>query len=179
MEDFNILIKDLESGEYRLLASATLFPTGWCLQERIGTSMALLHAPVPGWKEKMSRSVNRYFDQLNSKSCMERTNLFLQASPELFLESPEDLASRADSLTPSDMQVRRERQTFRRLESSNAVLFTVRTFMAPLAELGSEELKGLAEQVRVWGEDQAMASYKGVDVWGNMVVGWCEREAGS
>jgi hypothetical protein len=61
MEDFNILIKDSETGEYHLQASATLFPAGWKLQERVGTSMANLHAPVPEWKEKLGGSVNRYY----------------------------------------------------------------------------------------------------------------------
>lgn len=59
MEDFNILVKDPDSGEYLLMASATLFPAGWQLQERIGTSMATLHSPVPGWKEKLGNTVNR------------------------------------------------------------------------------------------------------------------------
>jgi len=38
MEDFNVLMKDSTTGEYLLQASATLFPAGWELQERIGTS---------------------------------------------------------------------------------------------------------------------------------------------
>jgi hypothetical protein len=59
MEDFNVLIKDQATGEYLLRASATLFPAGWQLQERIGTSMANLHGPVPGWKEKLGSAVNR------------------------------------------------------------------------------------------------------------------------
>ena len=60
MEDFNVLMKNPETGEYHLQASATLFPAGWKLQERIGTTMANLHRPVPGWKEKLGGSVNRY-----------------------------------------------------------------------------------------------------------------------
>jgi hypothetical protein len=59
MEDFNVLVKNPETGEYHLQASATLFPAGWKLQERVGTSIANLHALVPGWKEKLSGSVNR------------------------------------------------------------------------------------------------------------------------
>jgi hypothetical protein len=60
MEDFNVLIKHHKTGEYHLQASATLFPAGWKLQERIGTTMANLHAPVPQWKEKLGHHVNRY-----------------------------------------------------------------------------------------------------------------------
>jgi len=59
MEDFNILMKNPKTGEYHLQASATLFPAGWKLQERIGTTMANLHGPVPGWKERLGGSVNR------------------------------------------------------------------------------------------------------------------------
>jgi hypothetical protein len=60
MEDFSLLMKHPITGEYHLQASATLFPAGWRLQERIGTSMANLHAPVPNWEEKLGRMVNRY-----------------------------------------------------------------------------------------------------------------------
>jgi hypothetical protein len=60
MEDFNILEKDPVTGDYLIKASATLFPAGWQLQEKIGTSMANLHSPVPGWHEKLGAAVNRY-----------------------------------------------------------------------------------------------------------------------
>lgn len=60
MEDFNILMKYSITGEYILKASVTLFPAGWELQERIGTSMANLHIPVPGWRENVGHIVNRY-----------------------------------------------------------------------------------------------------------------------
>jgi hypothetical protein len=59
MEDFNILMKNPVTGEYHLQASATLFPAGWKIQERIGYSMARLHGPVPQWKEKVGDHVNR------------------------------------------------------------------------------------------------------------------------
>jgi len=59
MEDFNILMKDEVTGEYNLQASATLFPAGWKLEERIGTSMENLHKPVPQWQEKLGGIVNR------------------------------------------------------------------------------------------------------------------------
>lgn len=60
MEDFNVLVRNAETGEYHLRASATLFPAGWKLQERIGYSMARLHGPVPAWKEKLGANVNKY-----------------------------------------------------------------------------------------------------------------------
>ncbi|PQE21912.1 mannosyl transferase protein [Rutstroemia sp. NJR-2017a BVV2] len=170
MEDFNILIKDPESGEFRLMASATLFPAGWKLQERIGSSMAALHAPVPGWKEKLGRSVDRYFTHLTSKSCMERSNLFIQTTPVLFQDVPEVPSA---SLTADDIFVRRERQTFTRLERSEAVLFTVRTYMEKLVDMDAEEVETLGKQVRGWEEE--MAKYKGIEGWGKVCLEFCDE----
>lgn len=59
MEDFNILIKD-DEGIWRLQASATLFPAGWKLEERIGGTLDNLHGPVPKWSEKLGPPVSRY-----------------------------------------------------------------------------------------------------------------------
>lgn len=60
MEDFNVLMKDPANGEYRLQASATLFPAGWRLEERIGFTLTELHCPVPGWQGKLGSPVTRY-----------------------------------------------------------------------------------------------------------------------
>jgi len=59
MEDFNILMKDPSDEQYHLMASATLFPVGWKLQERIGGSMAALHNPVPNWQQKLGCPIDR------------------------------------------------------------------------------------------------------------------------
>jgi hypothetical protein len=59
MEDFNLLIKDPSNGEYRLQASATLFPAGWKLEDRIGYTLTELHCPVPAWKDKLGPHVDR------------------------------------------------------------------------------------------------------------------------
>jgi hypothetical protein len=60
MEDFNLLVKDPSNEEYRLQASATLFPAGWRLEDRIGYTLTELHCPVPAWKDKLGPHVNRY-----------------------------------------------------------------------------------------------------------------------
>ncbi len=187
MEDLNILMKNPVTGEYHLQASATLFPAGWQLQERIGYSMARLHGPVPQWKEKLGDHVNRYalqttnanaklisnryFDHLSSRTPMERTNLFIQTTPDLFMDAPE--ATPNATVTPKDLMVRRERQTFRRLEKTGAVLFTVRTYMGPITNLSNGELRALRSQVMGW-EDN-IRRYKGGDIWGPPLDAWCNE----
>ncbi|KAE9377073.1 hypothetical protein N431DRAFT_331950 [Stipitochalara longipes BDJ] len=175
MEDFNILMKNSETGEYHLQASATLFPAGWKLQERIGTSMANLHAPVPRWNEKLGGNVNRYFDHLSPKTSMERTNLFIQTTPDLFQDVPE--AASTEIIAPRRLMVRRERQTFTRLAKTGAVLFTVRTYMTPLVELSVEELKALKSQIMGWEEE--IRVYKGWQIWGEPLLTWCDEVIGA
>ena len=110
---------------------------------------------------------------------MERTNLFIQSNPHLFSDAPEtpsDREGEAKKIMPEDLRVRRERQTFTRLEKTGAVLFTVRTYMQPLEDLEEEEAVALVHQVRGWEEE--IRVYKGWDVWGKAFSEWCEKRFG-
>jgi hypothetical protein len=109
---------------------------------------------------------------------MERYNLFIQASSDLFMDAPEIAHP---STTPECLYVRRERQTFRRLPKSQAVLFTVRTFMKPLVDLDENEAVALRQQVGGW--EGLSRRYKGSEAWGNAFAEWerrvVERKRGS
>lgn len=72
--------------------------------------------------------------------------------------------------------VRRERQTFTRLEHTGAVLFTVRTYMEPLTHLGDAELRALRSQVLGWEEE--VRAYKGGDIWGPPLMALCAERLG-
>lgn len=101
---------------------------------------------------------------------MERSNLFIQTTTELFQDCPEEIPA-GSVVTPRELMVRRERQTFRRLERSGAVLFTVRTYMGPMTALGTVELRAMRSQVRGWEDD--VRQYKGGDIWGPPLESWC------
>ena len=105
---------------------------------------------------------------------MERYNLFIQTTTQLFQDGPAAPPPSPVLLRPEHVTIRRERQTFTRLEKSGAVLFTVRTYMQPLAELVGEELEGLLSQIRGW--EGEMKTYKGWDHWGGVVEEWCESQ---
>jgi hypothetical protein len=106
---------------------------------------------------------------------MERTNLFIQTTAELFQDAPESASEQILHL--DQIIVRRERQTFTRLEKSGAVLFTVRTYMQPLVELGIEEVRALKSQILGWEEE--IRVYKGWGIWGEVVVGYCDERMGT
>jgi hypothetical protein len=101
---------------------------------------------------------------------MERYNLFIQASSDLFMDVPE---TPRPATKPESLYVRRERQTFRRLPKSQAVLFTVRTFIEPLVSLDESEAVALRQQVGGW--EGVSRKYKGSEVWGSAFAEWEKR----
>ncbi|KAF2120187.1 hypothetical protein BDV96DRAFT_674465 [Lophiotrema nucula] len=179
-EDFNILFKSEFSGEHVLAASATLFPAGWRLRERIGTSVSLLHNPVPQWQDIPDILSHSYFTRLSETSCMERHSFFIQINPGdrtlqdlLFIQNPQDFfPGRISALSPSHIIVRRERQSFRRLPKSNTVVFTVKTTMQRLIDVPEANRPALVSEIKAWPED--IAAYKGLAIWQRAVFGFCE-----
>ena len=102
---------------------------------------------------------------------MERSSFFVQTTPTLF--HPEPLPTFATTLKVADLIIRHEKQTFRRLPKTGAILFTVRTFMQPLVDLRTEDLEKFAATVRAWPGD--IASYKGRDFWGPVALNYCDE----
>lgn len=89
--------------------------------------------------------------------------------------SPSNTNLSPNTIPPERILLRRERQTFRRLPKSGAIVFGVRTSVARLSELDKEECEGLAGEVRNW-PDQVW-KYKGGDIWGSSVLEYCEAVA--
>jgi hypothetical protein len=110
-----------------------------------------------------------YFIQINRRNTDLAGILFIPDVNEFF---PEETIQ---NLTPQDIWVRRERQTFRRLPTSNSVVFTVHTSLKLLIDLDHKHLAGLAKEIRGW--DENMAEYRRKDIWGECVLGFCDRSA--
>ncbi|CAG8153220.1 unnamed protein product [Penicillium olsonii] len=182
MEDLSILMMN-EEGEYYLAASASLFPTGWTVNQRIGWTISQLHGPVPLWHQQVANSVSKFLARLTPDSPMERSNYFVEVkSPG---ESLTDILYRPNALcekelsnpeSPSQILIRRERQTFRRLPRTGALVFGVKTYLTPLDELPMTELANLAKEMKTWPE--YVSEYKGRDVWGAKVLEYYRERGG-
>uniref|UniRef100_A0A0W0G467 Uncharacterized protein n=2 Tax=Moniliophthora roreri TaxID=221103 RepID=A0A0W0G467_MONRR len=76
---------------------------------------------------------------------------------------------------PETLQFRTERQTLRRLPLTGAIVFTIRTYLVPLPELGKE--KGvparLASAVRSWPE--GVGRYKGRDNYETVLLDYLDK----
>ncbi|KAL5041517.1 hypothetical protein BDW71DRAFT_212049 [Aspergillus fruticulosus] len=177
MEDLSILMKN-EDGEYYLAASASLFPVGWTVAERIGWTISKLHNPVPLWHQQVANSVSKFLCRLTPESPMERSNYFVEVKrpdEDLFeiLYRPTTLSEDNPDPSPQDIVVRRERQTFRRLHRTGAIVFGVKTFLTTLDELPMQELENLAREVKSWPEH--VGEYKGREIWGAKALEFCEK----
>lgn len=87
-EDFFILLPQKQGDDseevYVLEAYAACFPSGFQPKEKIGKKLADIHAPVPGYKEKLQKSMDRFFARLEPGRFVKRVNWSLTVDEELF-----------------------------------------------------------------------------------------------
>lgn len=133
-EDFCLMEKP--GDRYILSAAVLCFPAHWSLAEKIGRPLVEIHAPVPGYAEKLGSPVERLFDRLEPERPVQRMNWSLVDTAELFL--PPSHRTRPADIEPDragdQLRLRVERQTFRRLPKSRAVVFGIRTYINPLCD---------------------------------------------
>jgi hypothetical protein len=76
-EDFLILLPSLDGDGYVLNASVACFPAGFDTREKFGKKLREIHVPVPGYKEKLERSMDKFFDKLEVGKVVRRANVSL------------------------------------------------------------------------------------------------------
>jgi dimethylamine monooxygenase subunit A len=159
-------------GEWRLAAAVVCFPSRWSLATKIGRSLDVIHAPVPGYEEALASPTNRFFDRLREDKPFWRLNWTLLDDATLFQPSPSRDALIED---PAEWLFRVERQTLRQLPESGAIVFTIRTIVRPVRLL-VELLPTFASDVyAVLASAPAdTLAYKG---WESLAPRWAERFA--
>lgn len=138
---------------YELVAGSVCFPFRWQLQDKLGRSVAGIHAPVPGYAEKLSRPVDHVFDRLRADYPSVRFNWGIVDTPSLFLpaphsETPVDAAISIEN-AGDRLWLRIERQTLRRLPQTGGIVFGIHTTIESLAEVKRNPAKAcdLAEAI--------------------------------
>ena len=98
-------------GAWRLTAASVCFPSRWRLADKLGATVAQIHAPVPGYGS-ISDVVDGALDRLTPGSPLWRLNWTIVDSPALFLPPHSDASMAGDI---DGLVFRVERQTLRRL----------------------------------------------------------------
>lgn len=145
--------------DYRLVAASLCSPSHWRLADKFNAPLAEIHGPIPGFGSTLTPSVKRFLAHLKPEHPVVRYNWSLQADAALH-PNPEPRACVAPGTT---LYYRTERQSLRRLPASDAIAFTIRVYVHPLASLAQSPgaLPALFEAID--GTPAALQRYKGFD----------------
>ena len=132
-EDFCIL-QPGSDGHHVLTGALLCFPASWTLSEKIGRGLPGIHQPVASYDPQVTRRVQRLFDAI-------RPDALAYAQPDLFHPRPEADQRPPFSPEPGGPQgyLRAERQVLMRLPVTRAVVFAIRTYVAPRESLSETE----------------------------------------
>ena len=133
------LMQKRPDGAYALTGAVLCFPAHWRLREKLGLKLADIHAPVPGFAERLGGTADRFFTSLAVQRPVWRANWSLTDDPTLPQPYRGDpVAGISAENAGQKLWLRVERQTLRRLPRTLAVLFTIRTFVRPLAGVAAD-----------------------------------------
>jgi len=126
---------------WTLTAASLCAPSFFSALDAVGKPLSGLHGPVPGFNDSLLPRVSRIFDALAVDRLLERRNWSVVASGDLFLPSSAPVRARQPEIRPEEaarcLFVRMERQSLRRLPRTGGLLFTIRIWRYPLADLAS------------------------------------------
>ncbi|KAL9099892.1 MAG: hypothetical protein Q9163_004667 [Psora crenata] len=183
-EDFYFMCPDENDGEFRLRGYVACFPGGFLSPARVGESVREIHQPVPGYEEKLGRSVDRYFARMKPGQFIGRMNWSLQVDGDDLFRTDgnnfypgQDNQFAAEKVSPAltSCFLRVEHQTLVALKKSRAIVFCVRSYMTKLEDIRKEgDGNRLADAIESMPEKLGM--YKMRHFWGVKVLPWLREE---
>jgi len=175
----DLLLLEPAGDDYVLTAAFLCAPSHWRLADKIGRGLQDVHGPVPRYRAKLGRSVDRLFARMKADRPLWRCNWGIATSPELFqpVREPFELERcarlRAEEVAES-LFVRVERQTVRRLPSTGAVLFTIKVYVDAVGCLRSQPVLAADLRSAIMGLTSEQKRYKGLDVLGPPLLAYLE-----
>ena len=163
---------DVEDGAPRFVAGVVCAPSRWSLRSKMGRTMLETHEPVPRYAEHIGSAVDTVLRRLSPDRPVWRSNWTLVDHPALFQPEVPDGPLVDD---PSQLWVRMERETLRRLPRTGGILFTIRGFQQPLPDYvarGREQARIVRDLVARLPDD--VARYKSVLPHRAAVAAWLD-----
>ncbi|PQE27970.1 HRQ family 2 protein [Rutstroemia sp. NJR-2017a WRK4] len=174
--DFLFLVPSSDGDGYILGGFICCFPSGFDTEALLGKKIRDIHGPVPGYKEKLEKSMYRSFDRLEVGKVVKRVNWSITTHDRLFAASGNHLyegeEAAAEEIDINHTYLRCERQLVHRLPETKALIFSFKTYLTPLTQVKAE---GLGEELATAidglkeGSVPAMHFYKRGVVWGEKV----------
>lgn len=80
-DDLLFLLPVEDSDSYQLKAFITCFPNGFRTREKLGLNIREIHKPVPGYSERLEKSMDRWFNRLEVGTFVKRYNVGFHVFP--------------------------------------------------------------------------------------------------
>ena len=165
-EDLAILVP--RDGRLVFGGGSVCFPNRWDLASKLGASMAEVHEPVSRLNQQLGGPIDDFFARLSVDKPFWRLGWGVLDTDDPY--QPMDgtaavsppLPTVGDPTTGDRLFLRVERETLRRFPRTDTVLFTIRTYIRPLAHLATrpEDAARLADALTNLPDD--VADYKRV-----------------
>ena len=177
-EDLCVMKKDPDSDVYRLVGASVCFPTRWCLAEKMGLALGMIHHPTPSYKERLDSTMDRFFARLKVDKPVWRLNWGIVDDPALFQSTGHSRGGFNPDITVENagekLWLRMERQTLRRLPHSHDILFTIRIYVKPLSHLLAYPERAAAMARSLRGMPEWWLLYKSLPAFLEAVLGWLD-----
>lgn len=155
------------------------FPSVWRLSDKFGQRTTDVHSTVAHYRNELAQKVDRYFTGMPVDRVVRRRNLSVKPWPLLHVPTTKPDQPIGPLMPDADgapFWLRTERQTLRRLPRTGAILFSIKTQIAPASVLLQRpDIAGqLAAMYRSF--DGSMVDYKAaVNDLNVGFVPWLER----
>lgn len=162
----DLLLLDGNQPSVPLVAGQLCFANVWSLNDKLGKSFLAIHDPIPRFGTAIGQPAQLLMERLKAGRPVWRVNWAVKASDQLNLPPHIDETQWKAAVTVENAGVRCffrvERQMLARLERTNAILFTVHTYLVPISELAQSP----QWKQRLWGVLQStppdVLAYKGI-----------------
>ncbi|PTX05199.1 heme-dependent oxidative N-demethylase family protein [Pararhodobacter aggregans] len=124
-------------GHHVLTAAVLCFPASWTLVEKLGRGLPGIHRPVSVYDEGLAARVQRLFDAVRVGQPLWRANVLDYVDPSLY--QPRSEANRREKPEGPRGFIRSERQGLMRLPRTQAVIFSIHTYVVAREMLTAEE----------------------------------------
>lgn len=80
-DDFLFLLPSEDGDGYTLKGFVTCFPSGFDTRKKLNLKLRDIHKPVPNYKQKLEKSMDRFFQRLKTGTFVKRANVSTPALP--------------------------------------------------------------------------------------------------
>lgn len=126
----DLCVMEKRGDEHVLTAAVLCFPSNWMLREKFLRPLVSIHIPVDAYDENIAKRVQRLFNGIQPGRPLWRFNVLWYG--DAVLHKPFSESQRHSTVPREDASyLRSERQVLTRLPESQAVVFSIHTFMIP------------------------------------------------